>query len=453
MVKRTFLSDLTRRFSRDRRGNVGIMAGFLIVPLAGIVGVTVDYSRASSTRQALNAAIDSASLMAARDAQKLSDSELKTRVDSWISDNLPERVKSEFTGATLTVDRVARTIRIEANANVSTTLSRVIGTNTVAVSSNSQATWGTNKIELALALDNTGSMASSNKMTNLKTAAKSLLKIMKDAALETDQIRVSIVPFNTQVRISRSFKDEQWMRYGMTRNITCDQGMKNCKYKSPVTGTTISVSDTSNFTCDKNGKTCVDTMTKATWASMSQGCVTDRDKNYDTTDGGGFAASAEQYPAFWCSQSSLAEVMPLTSDWTALEGRIDTMTPVGNTNVTIGAIWGWATLTQSAPFSEAKPSTEPRLKKYMILLTDGDNTENRFSSSQTQIDPRTSLACTNAKASGINLYTIRVIDGDAALLKGCASDASMYYDVQNASQLDPVFKAIANEISAVRLTH
>jgi hypothetical protein len=28
----------------------------------------------------------------------------------------------------------------------------------------------------------------------------------------------------------------------------------------------------------------------------------------------------------------------------------------------------------------------------------------------------------------------------------------MYYEVKNASQLDPVFKAIANEISAVRLT-
>ena len=28
----------------------------------------------------------------------------------------------------------------------------------------------------------------------------------------------------------------------------------------------------------------------------------------------------------------------------------------------------------------------------------------------------------------------------------------MYYDVKNASQLSPVFKAIASEISAVRLT-
>ena len=89
----------------------------------------------------------------------------------------------------------------------------------------------------------------------------------------------------------------------------------------------------------------------------------------------------------------------------------------------------------------------------MILLTDGDNTENRFTKSGNDIDARTRLACANAKSAGINLYTIRVIDGDAALLKECASKPEMYYEVPSASQLDPVFKTIANEISAVRLTH
>ncbi|MFN3672693.1 MAG: pilus assembly protein, partial [Bosea sp. (in: a-proteobacteria)] len=68
------------------------------------------------------------------------------------------------------------------------------------------------------------------------------------------------------------------------------------------------------------------------------------------------------------------------------------------------------------------------------------------------IDGRTALACTNAKAAGIQIYTIRVINGDANLLRNCASSPSMYYDVQNASQLSPVFKKIAAEIASVRLT-
>lgn len=456
MMKIGSLPEMFRRFRRDQRGNVMMLFGLVLVPLMGVVGVAIDYSRASNTRQALNAAIDSAALMAARDAQKLTDGQLKTRIDAWIKDNLPPDVKSEYTGATVTIDRTARTIKIDANAVVPTTISNVIGVSQLPVGTNSQSTWGTNKIELALVLDNTGSMGQDNKMTNLKSASKSLLKIMKDASIETDQIRVSIVPFNTQVRISRALKDEPWIRYGMTRSVTmsCDKNGKNCKAPSGAAQSDPTISNCSvNY---KGVMTCTETLTKADWYK-SEGCIADRDDggktaNYDVTDGEGTASNAQAYPATWCGQSSLVEAMGLTSDWTALSNKIDTMTPVGNTNVTIGAVWGWATLSPAAPFTEAKPSTEPQLKKYMILLTDGDNTQNRFTTSQSAIDARTALACSGVKGAGISLYTIRVIDGNATLLRNCATTPSMYYEVSAASQLDPIFQAIAKEISAVRLT-
>lgn len=424
MMKIGSLPGMIRRFRRDEGGNFLMLFGLALVPLLGVVGVAIDYSRASNARQALNAAIDSAALMAARDAQKLTDGQLRTRINDWIKDNLPADVKSEYTGATVTIDRKARTIKIEANAVVPTTISSVIGVSQLPVGTNSQSTWGTNKIELALVLDNTGSMSSSGKMTALKQASKDLIKIMKEASIDPEQIKISIVPFNTQVRIDRGLKNEEWIRYGMTRKVNCDWWGNNCT---------------------------TETLTKAVWA-QSHGCIADRDQNYDVSDAGSYAAGTQQYPATWCSQGSLAEVMPLTADWTALNDRVDSMTPVGNTNVTIGAVWGWATLSTDAPFTQAKPSTEPMLKKYMILLTDGDNTENRFTTNGNDIDARTKLACTNVKAAGISLYTIRVINGDATLLKNCATRPEMYYDVQNASQLSPIFKAIASEISAVRLT-
>jgi len=456
MFKIASLIEKVKQFGQDRRGNVLVMTGLAIVPLMGVVGVSVDYSRASNVRQALTSAIDAASLMAARDAQKLTDADLKTRIDGWIRDNLPPEARSDFTGATVTIDRTARTIQIAANANVPTTIARVLGTQYLAVGSNTQSTWGTNTIELALVLDNTGSMAWDEKMTNLKAAAKDLVNIMKEAALDTDQIRISIVPFNTQVRIPRTFKDEAWMRYGLTRKVTCDKGMKNCKYRHPISGAVTNITDTSNLTCTNNGTTCVETMKKATWATAAQGCISDRDQNYDVADGGSYSASEQQYPAWWCSQSTLVEVIPLTSNWDSLTQRVSDMTPVGATNVTIGAVWGWATLTPGAPYTEAKPATEPRLKKYMILLTDGDNTQNRWDGNgqdhEPKVDLRTSAACTAIKKDGIQLYTIRVIAGNETLLRDCASTPAMYYNVQNASQLSPIFKAIANEISAVRLT-
>src|SRR4029078_6335948 len=100
--------------------------------------------------------------------------------------------------------------------------------------------------------------------------------------------------------------------------------------------------------------------------------------------------------------------------------KVDAMAPNGNTNVTIGLVWAWHSLTTQAPLSEASAHASDR-DKVIILLTDGDNTESWNNSTNSAItnvstiDTRTALACTNIKAAGIKLYTIRVIDGNAAL--------------------------------------
>jgi hypothetical protein len=47
---------------------------------------------------------------------------------------------------------------------------------------------------------------------------------------------------------------------------------------------------------------------------------------------------------------------------------------------------------------------------------------------------------------------VRVIDGNATLLKNCASKPSMYYDVDQASQLNVVFSSIAQTLANLRLS-
>ncbi|HEV7256845.1 MAG TPA: VWA domain-containing protein [Bosea sp. (in: a-proteobacteria)] len=411
-----------RALRSDERGNVLITFGFAMVPVIGLTGASIDYSRAATARQVLNAALDSAALMAARDAAKLSDTEVRSRITKWITANLHGDSAKGFTSANTVIDRTARTIAIEAQLDIDTSLTRLIGQASMTIKSKSQSTWGTNTIELALALDNTGSMDSSGKMTALKTAATNLIDIMKDATTETDQIKVSVVPFATQVKISTGFKDEAWLRFDQTKT-TC--------------------------TTSKGKQTCTTTpITKSTWT----GCVSDRDQPNDVKDNESILAYSTLYPADFCAQSTLAPIQPLTADWAVLKASINGMTPVGNTNVTIGAIWGMATLTPGVPFTQARPYATPRLNKYMILLTDGENTQNRFTSDGAAIDARTKLACQTAKDAGIKVYTVRVINGDRTLLQNCASDPSMYYEVTSAAQLTPVFQQIAREISQVRLT-
>jgi hypothetical protein len=97
------------------------------------------------------------------------------------------------------------------------------------------------------------------------------------------------------------------------------------------------------------------------------------------------------------------------------------------------------------------PSPAPDLDKVIVLLTDGDNTQNRFSNSTSAIDSRTEKVCTNAKAANIKVYTVRVIDGNATLLRGCATKPDMFYDVDEATQLNSVFASIAQNLANLRI--
>ena len=145
-----------------------------------------------------------------------------------------------------------------------------------------------------------------------------------------------------------------------------------------------------------------------------------------------------------------ATLMRLSFDWNALNTKIDDLQPTGNTNVTIGLSWAFHALTAGDPLGNAAvPSGD--LDKVIILLTDGDNTQNRWSTTQADIDARTQLACDNVKKANIKLYTIRVIDGNASLLQACATRSDMYYNVQDATQLNDVFAQIAKNLANLRI--
>ena len=78
---------------------------------------------------------------------------------------------------------------------------RLIGQEQVNITASGEVVWGIKKLNLALALDNTGSMASSGKMTALKEAAHNLLNTLKKAEKTPGDIKISIVPFAVDVNV------------------------------------------------------------------------------------------------------------------------------------------------------------------------------------------------------------------------------------------------------------
>ena len=290
--------------------------------------------------------------------------------------------------------------------------------------------WGIKKLNLALALDNTGSMASSGKMTALKEAAHNLLTTLKNAEKTPGDIKVSIVPFAVDVNVGTSNVEAPWIDWTdwEAANGTCSK----------------STAITRKAAVRRNGKIWTPAA-HSTW----NGCVNDRDQNNDVMNTATVpGAPATMYRAHQASACPAA-MMPLSNDWSALNSKVDAMTPTGNTNVTIGMQVAWQTLSPVAPFNAPAPA--PDLDKVIMLLTDGDNTQNRWSSSQSAIDARTEKVCANAKADNIKVYTVRVIAGNATLLKNCATKPEMYYQVTQASQLNSVFASIAQNLANLRI--
>jgi hypothetical protein len=119
-------------------------------------------------------------------------------------------------------------------------------------------------------------------------------------------------------------------------------------------------------------------------------------------------------------------------------------------------VWGWNVLSPTPVLTNAAPYGTENLTKIVILMTDGENTKNRFMepgscTSCATVDTPMTNVCTNIKNSGIQIYTIRLIEGNANLIRNCATNPSMYYDVQNSGQLAAVFNAIGSEIASLHL--
>ena len=397
------------RFIADQRGGVAPMFAFALVPLIGLGGAAIDYSRANAARSAMFAALDATALMLSKDAATMAPEQIKAKATSYFNAqfNRPEVANLQVDAVLNSPQAGSFTLNVTATGNMPTTFTRVIGQTQINLSTSADVQWGVKKLELALVLDNTGSMSSNGKMTELKAAAKNLLTTLKNAAKQPGDVKVAIVPFDRIVNIGTGFASSGFI----------------------------------NFSAHD--------IQPANW----QGCVEDRDQPNDTLDTTPTSSNSTKFRAVNCS--GITTIMPLTeildtTGFTNLNAKIDAMNPAGNTNVTIGLVWGWHALTKSEPLTQGSDPS-PEKDKVIIVLTDGDNTQNRWTTSGSSIDLRTAAACTNAKAANIKIYTVRVIDGDANLLRNCATKTNMYYNVSQASELNSVFSSIAQNLANLRI--
>lgn len=414
----------TQRFCKATGANVAITFGLLLIPVMLAAGAAIDYSRAGAVRAAMQNTADATALMAAKNWSGENTAQLQQAAGAWFAANFSNSSVNNLQIAA-TSNPANNTVNITATGSIGTSLLGIAGINQINLSVSSTATAGVTKLQVALVLDNTGSMAEYGKMSALRAATHQMLQRFSKAAQNPGDIQVAIIPFTTAVNVGQSNANANWIEWSYT-------GLDG------LGGTnTLSVSQTG-------------------WT----GCVADRDQNYDVQNSAPIAGNtATLFPANNPLLGCPPQLMPLTSDWGALNNLADQMVPLGETDLTIGLVWGWQALTTTGPLNAPVP--EPGTNRVIVFMTDGFNTANRWTNvlsgngTTADIDARTQLVCQNIKAAGVSVYTIQVDTGGdsppSTLLQNCASNVSNWFYLKAPGQLVSTFDQIAKNLSRLRV--
>src|SRR5690349_20841739 len=188
----------THRFRKATGANVAITFGLLLIPVMLGVGAAIDYSRAGAVRAAMQNTADATALMAAKNWSGDSTGQLQQSASAWFTANSNNSNVNNLQVAA-TSNPANSTVNITATGSIGTTLLGVAGINQIDLSVSSTATAGITKLQVALVLDNTGSMAEFGKISALRAATHQMLQRFSKAAVNPGDIQVAIVPFTTGV--------------------------------------------------------------------------------------------------------------------------------------------------------------------------------------------------------------------------------------------------------------
>jgi Flp pilus assembly protein TadG len=179
------------------------------------LGAAIDYGRASSVRNSMQAALDATALMLPKDAEGLNAEQLGAKASAYFNAlfNRPEASNVQVTRQFGSPQQGSFSLTVSGSATVNTAFAHFIGQDQIGqdqvnISATGEVVWGIKKLNLALALDNTGLMGSNNKMGELKTAAHNLFTILKNPEKTPGNIKV----VNHSVRSRRQRSNRQRQR-------------------------------------------------------------------------------------------------------------------------------------------------------------------------------------------------------------------------------------------------
>ncbi|MCG6857985.1 MAG: pilus assembly protein TadG-related protein, partial [Salaquimonas sp.] len=494
-----------RKFLRNEAGNYAIMFGLTVFPILGGVALAVDYTNIQRYRGAVQDSLDAAALATAKEySSGVTGTALEDYAKDFFDSNLPNFIPAGNVdlGVSLVDSQIVdtngdpaiiKTVKLDASLEYDSFVAQVLGYDKFDLGISSQVALGNITVEVAMVMDNSGSMSQNGKITSERDTAKQLVDTIFAAGANSNKpnpVSFSLIPFSAMVNVDPGNAGEEWMdtngwspihnenlnwKTYITSNPTQFNGagfqeqVSNVwKWRSrfslyslmginwtgcveerpwPYNTTDDSVTtgigsvDAAKVTQDSSSsdlaklyvpifapdepdstyvyKSGSGTYTSKDWYNYNNNYAYDwrrpRPTNpsklqqlYYNTDytaynnGSNFNYSSGviqshqnarqdwiwryQADTFGYSESGYSSgpnlgctttpVTPLTTSKTTIKSSIDAMGANGNTNIQAGVAWGWRTLSPKIPFTGGRDPSDTTNRKYMIVLTDGNNTYN-----------------------------------------------------------------------------
>ena len=409
------LQRFVKNFGNCQKGSIAVFYAISAIPIFVAAGSAVDYIRYLANVTELQAALDSAALAAAS-TPEASDAERLALAEATFVRNLEG---GDLAGSAIvrSFDIQDETVVAAADMDMATSLMQFANIDSMKLSVGSEISVPENKnAEIALVLDYSGSMSESIaggvKYVAMKNAAKDLINDLE--AANPDKVEFALVPFSHHV-------------YGTFR-------------KSDILG--------------QSGV--------GTWT----GCSQDRKYPFNLTDDEPTSdndskwgqAQAPVHISSGCSgySSNNLLMVPLTDDFAYLRSRLDMMTTYAWTHIAVGVEFGLQMLSDSETFAGGVSYDDEETQKFMVVLTDGAQTEPAFGPGSTrtvaQGESNLEALCGYAKTKGITMITIAydLDDNDTVdRLRECATDPDKnFFVATSAAAVAGAFDNIKTLITA-----
>jgi len=450
------------RFLRTESGGAAPLVALAVIPMLGALGLSVDAMRGYTLKSQLVHALDAAALAGGKD---LDPDTVNQTVSAFFQANLPaDFMRATIDGPTIVIDAAQETIRVAASAEIPTTFMQVLGQDRLRVAAETVVQRSIRGMELALVMDNTGSMRGGGKIDAMKAAAQELVGILYGDRQTVDNLWISVVPYAVAVNVGAA--NAGWLD-GYDPSLYAGTSWKGCVEARAAPGDQTDAPPS-----------------VAGWPPYFY--PSDVDNIWPPINEANSAQNNGTGPNLGCA----SPIMPLT-DWRQdVEDAIAAMQPWhrGGTMGNLGLVWGWRTISPqwrglwglNTPADMPFDYDRPLMDKVVVMLTDGVNqfydhdgggpdgsdyggygrlgwarlgTADQ-GDAEDEIDARMAAACAAMKAEGVIIFTITFQLTHAPtrdLYRNCASSADHYYDSPSNAELSAVFQEIGSELSNLRI--